>query len=286
MKAGFIGLGTLGRAMARRLIVEGVDLTVWNRTEEKALVLGVQTAQTPVELLASNDILFLSLFDSSAVEAVLFGRDGLLEGELRGKVIVDMTTNHYDAVPRFYQALAEREGYYLECPVLGSVVPAEQGNLTLLIGGQKEAIDRIVPYVEKLARYIFYFDKEGLANKMKLINNFVLGTFMATIAQAVAYGEAAGLPRSQVLDILAAGAGNSGVLNAKKEKLTREDWGTHFSVGLIHKDLRYLRDLVNAAHAPDALLGAVQDLFGRSMERYADCDFSAVYNIAKQQDQK
>lgn len=283
MKAGFIGLGTLGRAMARRLIVEGFDLTVWNRTEEKALALGAQIGQTPVELLKDNDIVFLSLFDSDAVEAVLFGRDGLLEGDCRGKVIVDMTTNHYNAVSRFYQALRERAGYYLECPVLGSVVPAEQGNLTLLIGGQKEAIDRIVPYVEKLARYIFYFDKEGLANKMKLINNLVLGAFMATIAQAVSYGEAAGLPKSQVLDILAAGAGNSGVLAAKKEKLTREDWSTHFSVALIHKDLRYLHDLVDEVHASDVLLGAVQDLFGRSMEKYADCDFSAVYNIAKQQ---
>ncbi len=286
MKAGFIGLGTLGRAMARRLIVEGVDLTVWNRTEEKALVLGVPYTQTPVELLKENDILFLSLFDSNAVEAVLFGHDGLLEGDCKGKIIVDMTTNHYDAVPRFYNTLRERGGFYLECPVLGSVVPAEQGNLTLLIGGPKEAIDRIVPYIEKLARYIFYFDKEGLATKMKLINNLVLGAFMATIAQAVAYGEAAGLPKSQVLDILAAGAGNSGVLTAKKEKLVREDWSTHFSVALIHKDLAYLRDLVKDVHASDVLLGALQDLFGRSMQEYAALDFSAVYNIAKEQDRK
>jgi 3-hydroxyisobutyrate dehydrogenase len=87
-----------------------------------------------------------------------------------------------------------------------------------------------------------------------------------------------------VLDILAAGAGNSGVLGAKKEKLTREDWGTHFSVALIHKDLTYLQDLIGETHGSNVLLGAVQELFGRSMEKYADLDFSAVYNIAKEQD--
>ncbi len=282
MKAGFIGLGTLGKAMARRLIVEGVDLVVWNRTPEKALGLDVRATETPVELLREMEIVFLSLFDSDAVEAVLFGQDGLLQEGCRDKVIVDMTTNHFDAVPRFYAALSERGGHYLECPVLGSVIPAGEGALTLLIGGEKQAIDRVVPYIEKLAKHVFYFEEQGLATKMKLINNLVLGSFMATICEALTYGEAVGLSKAKVLDILAAGAGSSGVLNAKKEKLIHEDWETHFSVALIDKDLRYLQDLVKAPGAsPTSLLPAVQGLFGRSMAESAGLDFSAVYKTIK-----
>jgi 3-hydroxyisobutyrate dehydrogenase len=282
MKAGFIGLGTLGRAMARRLIAEGVDLAVWNRTPEKALGLDESVMETPAGVLEETEIVFLSLFDSIAVENVLFGPDGLTQGECRGKVVVDMTTNHPDAVPRFYQALADRGGSYLECPVLGSVVPAGEGSLTLLVGGDKQAIDRVVPFVEKLARHLFYFEEQGLATKMKLINNLVLGTFMATICDALVLGEATGLAKSKVLDILAAGAGASGVLNAKKEKLLREDWEPHFSVALIDKDLRYLQDFVrNLGASPSALLPAVRDLFDRSMEESAPLDFSAVYKTIR-----
>jgi 3-hydroxyisobutyrate dehydrogenase len=278
MRAGFIGLGVLGKAIARRLIVEDVDLVVWNRTPEKALDLGVPVVETPAELLAETEIVFLSLFDSTAVDAVLLGPDGLLKADCRNKIIVDMTTNHFEQVRRFYREVAERDGRYLECPVLGSVMPAGQGSLTLLIGGEKEAISRIIPYVQKLARYIFYFEEQGLATKMKLVNNLVLGSFMATIAEALAYGEAAGLNKAKVLDILAAGAGNSGVLSAKKEKLLREDWEPHFSVALIDKDLAYLQDLVNELNIPSALLSAVRNVFDRSMAENASLDFSAVYN--------
>jgi 3-hydroxyisobutyrate dehydrogenase len=278
MRAGFIGLGVLGKAIARRLIVADVDLIVWNRTPEKALDLGVPVVETPAELLAETEIVFLSLFDSAAVDTVLLGPDGLLRADCRNKIIVDMTTDHFEQVRRFYREVAERAGRYLECPVLGSVVPAGQGSLTLLIGGEKEAISRIIPYVQKLARYIFYFEEQGLATKMKLINNLVLGSFMATIAEALAYGEAAGLNKAKVLDILAAGAGNSGVLSAKKEKLLREDWEPHFSVALIDKDLAYLQDLVNGLNISSALLSAVRNVFDRSMAENASLDFSAVYN--------
>ena len=151
MKAGFAGLGALGKAIARRLIVEGVELIVWNRTAEKTIDLGVETTETPAGLLTEADIIFLNLFDSTAVEEVLKGPDGLLEGDCRNKVIVDMTTNHYTAVTGFYRAVADKGGSYVECPVLGSVVPASQGSLTLLVGGRKDAVERITPFVEKVA---------------------------------------------------------------------------------------------------------------------------------------
>jgi 3-hydroxyisobutyrate dehydrogenase len=283
MKAGFVGLGVMGRAIARRLIVEGTDLLVWNRTAEKALGLGLSCAETPGELLRENEVVFLCLFDSIAVESVLFGPGGLLEGDCRGRVIVDLTTNHFRAIERFYRSVAEKGGSYVESPVLGSVVPAGDGILTLLMGGDKDAVDRITPYVEKLASHVFYFEEHGLATKMKLINNLVLGTFMAAIGEALCYGEAVGLAKTRVLDILKAGAGDSAVLKAKREKLLREDWEPHFSAALIDKDLRYLQDLVKELKmGPLPMFPAVQGLFSRSAAEAGSLDFSAVYETMKE----
>lgn len=105
MKTGFIGLGHLGSAMANRLISEGVKLTVWNRTREKATALGVPVAESPAKLISEVDILFFNLFDSEAVTEVINGKEGLLEGDCRGKIVIDTTTNHFSRVEDFYKEL-------------------------------------------------------------------------------------------------------------------------------------------------------------------------------------
>jgi 3-hydroxyisobutyrate dehydrogenase len=284
MKAGFIGMGRLGKAMARRLIAEGVELVTWNRTPEKMIDLGTEIVDEPAQMPAKVEVIFLSLFDSSAVEAVLFGPDGLLQGDLSGRIVVDTTTNHFDKVGGFYAILRERGGTYLETPVLGSVVPAGQGALTILVGGDRDSAQKITPFLEKLAHTVFYFEEEGQATKMKLVNNLVLGSFMATLCEAVVLGEAVGIPRVKVLDILSSGAGNSGVLSAKKEKLTKEDFSPHFSVGLIHKDLRYLEDLAKKAEKPSLTAHAATELFALAVSRgMEEADFSGLYKILKDQ---
>lgn len=283
MKTGFIGLGHLGKAMARRLISEGADLVVWNRTRDKASDLGVEVAESPAALLAVANIIFINLFDSTAVESVIAGREGLLKGDCRGKIIVDTTTNHFELVSYFHQILKEHGASYLETPVLGSVVPASLGTLTVLVSGEKDAFDRARPYIDKIAKSVFFLEKPTLATKMKLINNLVLGSFMATIAEAVAFGEDTGIDKSRVLDILAFGAGNSAVLNAKREKLLNEDFSTQFSSALIYKDLHYLQDLAKALKRPLFTGSIIKELFGMTFARNLDSlDFSALYKIMKE----
>ena len=118
---------------------------------------------------------------------------------------------------------------------------------------------------------------------MKLVNNLALGSFMATIAEAVVLGEAVGIEKSVVLDILASGAGNSMVLNAKREKLLKEDFSTQFSSALIYKDLHYLQDLSRTIKRPLFTAGAVKELYGMTFSRNIDkMDFSAIYRIMKE----
>jgi len=282
MKAGFIGLGTLGKTMARCLIENGVELIVWNRTINKAADLDAKTAESPAELTESADVIFLNLFDSNAVCAVLYGDDGLLAGDCSNHLIIDTTTNHFDYVTGYHSALADHGGMYLEAPVLGSVAPAQAGTLTVVVSGDRAAYERARPYLEIIGKKIFFVEIPGLATKMKLVNNLVLGTFMAALAEATVLGEKIGLEKQVVLDILAAGAGNSGVLNAKREKLLREDFSTHFSSSLIYKDLHYLQDLARTLNQPVFGASAIKEMYALAAAKgLGELDFSAVYQALK-----
>jgi len=280
--AGFIGLGVLGRTIAQRLIDQGVELTVWNRTPGKADGLRAEVAASPAGVIARTPVVFLNLRDSAAVDAVLNGEGGLLAGDIRGKIIIDTTTNHFVDVARFHAAVSARGGSYLEAPVLGSVVPASNGALTVVVSGEPGAFDRARPLIEKIGSTIFFLGEIGLATKMKLVNNLVLGAFMAVLGEAVGLGEAAGIDKARVLDILAAGAGNSGVLNAKRQKLLDEDFAPHFSAALIYKDLHYLQDLARSLDRPLFTGSAVKELYALALQRgVADQDFSVIYDLLK-----
>jgi len=283
MKAGFIGLGHLGKAIAMRLISEGTELIVWNRTREKAADLGVKIAESPSKILSETEVVFLNLFDSDAVNQVITGKGGLLEGDCKGKIIVDTTTNHFDRVIDFGELLKRHGAYYLESPVLGSVVPASLGNLTILVSGEKAAYETAKPLLEKIGKNIFYLQERTQACKMKLINNMVLGSFMTALAEAVAFGEDAGINKETVLDILSAGAGNSAVLNAKKEKILKEDFSPHFSSGLIYKDLHYMQDLARSMKRPLFTGSLAKEIFGMTFAKKIDSlDLSGVYRIMKE----
>lgn len=282
MQAGFIGLGSLGMAMAKRLIGEGVSLVVWNRTAEKAHELGAPTASSPTDLIAQVPVVFINIRDSAAVEEVLTREDGLLAGDISGKLIIDTTTNHFEAVTRFHTLVAARGGVYLEAPVAGSVVPASQGKLVVFASGEQTALEQARPYLEKISSSIVYFEMPGKATRWKLINNLVLGSLMAVLGEAVVLGEAAGFDKAQVLELLAAGAGNSGVLNAKRQKLLDEDFSPHFSVSMIHKDLRYLEDLADYLDQPVFLGAVVKQLFGAAVaDGLGEQDFAAIYQTLK-----
>ncbi len=282
MRIGFIGLGNLGMTMAKRLLSEGVNLTVWNRTVEKARALNCPVAKSPADLISQTDIVFLNLFDSDAVSNVIKGKDGLVEGDCSRKVIIDTTTNHFDRVTEFYEILSKNNASYLEAPVLGSVIPASQGMLTVLVSGEEKAFERARPFIEKIGKNIFYLKTPQLATKMKLINNLVLGSFMATLAEAISFGEDAGLDRAKVIEILLSGAGNSMVLNAKREKIIKEDFSTHFSCSLIYKDLHYLQDLAKTMKRPLFTGSLTKEVFGMTLSEGIEAeDFSAVYKIFK-----
>jgi 3-hydroxyisobutyrate dehydrogenase len=283
LKAGFIGLGNLGSAIARRLLDRGVNLTLWNRTASKAKDLNAPVARNPQELCRENRVIFLNLFDSDAVNEVLSGPQGILRVECEGCIIIDTTTNHFKRVEEFHRAAAERGAAYLEAPVAGSVMPALQGALTLIASGGKKTFENVSPFLQIIAKNIFFLEKAGSATRMKLVNNLVMAIFMAGLAEGVAAGERAGLKKEAILDILSAGGGNSMILNAKKAKLIGEDFSPHFSTAAILKDLRYALDMAATYGFSIEEGKTTYNIFTESANRgFGDQDFASVYAALKQ----
>lgn len=283
MRIGFIGLGNLGKAIVKRLLSQGVELHVWNRTKDKSKGLDVVVENTPEALFNSCDIVVLNLFDSKAVKNVFEMTGGILFADLKNKIIIDTTTNSHTDVLEFHNLIREKGGYYLESPVLGSVNPALQGNLTILVSGNKDAYQKVEFLLRMMGSNIFYLEEPGLASKMKLINNLLLGVFMAGISESLVLAEKCGIPLQKAIDILMSGAGNSMVLNAKKEKILNDDYSPHFSSSLIYKDLNYLQNLAYELKLPLFTGSCVKELYGLvHTKKVADLDFCYLFKLLQE----
>ncbi len=279
-----MGLGNLGRAIAKRLKDQGVDLVVWNRTREKAEKFaeetGSEVAESPKDLISRVEKVFVIVFDSQASEEVIFGEEGIAKGDVKGKTVIDMTTNHFRYAEVAYDELKKIGAYYLDAPVLGSVIPAQRGELTAVVGGDEERFEEVKPLFEKFCKNVFYVGPAGKATKVKLINNIVLGGFMDLIAEAVAIAERAGIEKEKIVEILGAGAGKSYILDVKKKKILEEDFSPHFSVNLIYKDLHYAQDLIKDLGLFSFTTSAVKETYGLARKKgLGDLDFSAVYKV-------
>ena len=282
MAIGFIGLGNLGRAITSRLASLGEELVIYNRNKEKIKDLPYEKVETPREILNKCEVVFLCLFDSDAVNYILSGENGLLCEELAGKTIIDLTTNHYEDVLEFHNAVNALGGNYLENPVFGSVAPALQGALTVVSSGKKEVFESVKPILEKIAKEIFFLETPSSATKMKLINNLCLGSFMTTLAECTAMAESCDIPKAKALEILGVGGGQSLVLKAKTQKLIDEDFSAHFSNNAINKDLHLLQDLAYKLQKPLYSATIPKELFSKmKMMGKGEEDFSSIYQLFK-----
>jgi 3-hydroxyisobutyrate dehydrogenase len=279
---GFIGLGNLGSAIAKRMHSMGQEVVVWNRTTSKAEGLGFEVASSPKVLFEKCDTVFMCLFDSPAVKNVLTMDEGLLEGLRQGKTLVDLTTNHFADVLEFHALVKETGGAYLEAPVFGSVMPATKGEVTVVASGEEAVFSTCKPLLETFGKNIFFLPQKGSASKMKLINNLCLGSFMATLAECTALGEACDIDKKSLLQILGVGGGQSLVLTAKTQKLIDEDFSPHFSNAAINKDLHCLQDLAYSLKRPLYTASVTKELFSKmKMLGKGDEDFSSIYQLFK-----
>jgi len=283
MQIGFIGLGNLGKEIAKRLLQGGFPLKVWNRTQEKAKDLGVEVAQSPYEIANTCDPIFVIVFDSEASREVIFGNKGLIQGDLKGKTIIDMTTNDPSYVKEAETRLKEVGAFYIDAPILGSVIPARKGELTLLLAGDEEKARAYQFLYQTFAKNIYYLGEAGRASQLKLINNLILAVFMEAIAEAIALGEKLGFSKEILLDVLGNGAGKSMILEVKRQKLLEEDFSPHFSADLMYKDLFYLSKLLKEIGEVSFMASMAKELYGLTRKKgLGALDFSVIYKVLKE----
>ncbi|HMH71694.1 MAG TPA: NAD(P)-dependent oxidoreductase, partial [Bradyrhizobium sp.] len=212
-KLGYLGLGMMGFPMTRRLVSAGHDVTVWNRSPGKAAALvaaGAKAALHPSDVAATASILFMCLTDAAAVEKVVFGPDGLATATGSGKLVVDFSSIHPDAARAIAARLKLANGMgWIDAPVSGGTIGAEEGTLAVMAGGDAADIERARPYVLAMARRFTHMGPTGAGQTTKLCNQVIVGCAMAVLAEATRLAVNAGIDARRLPEALAGGFADS-----------------------------------------------------------------------------
>ncbi len=240
-KIGFVGLGIMGRPMARNLMEDGYELVLYNRTEEKAEELAqegtAEVAGSPREVAENSDIIITMLPDSPQVEEVLAGEGGVLEGLGEGSLIVDMSTISPVVTKELAAKAGERGASILDAPVSGGDVGAINGELSIMVGGSEEDFERAKPLFDVMGKVATLVGPVGSGQVVKACNQIVVALNIEAVSEALVLGSKAGVAPEKVVEALSGGLAGSAVMEAKKEKFFGHDFEPGFKIELHHKDL-------------------------------------------------
>ena len=278
-KLGFIGIGAMGSRMAGRLLKHGFHTTIFDRNDAKAQALveaGGIVAPSIAELASDADVVLSSLPNDDVVHSVYTGPQGVLEHIRRGSMVIEMSTVSPQTSRELYTMAAARGVSVLDVPVSGSTPAAEQGSLTLLCGGDEESFHAAEAIFAAIGRQHFYLGPSGSGNTMKLVVNTLLGVGMQAIAEAVVFGEKAGLDRQRLLDVLSKTALIAPAHLGKLTKAKEYDYRPEFAIGLMNKDFRLILETALAVCAPMPTTAAAFPINNAEFVGHPDYDFCAV----------
>jgi 3-hydroxyisobutyrate dehydrogenase len=240
MNVAFIGMGTMGAAMALNILKAGHPVTVYNRTrerEEPVAKAGARRAASPQEAARGADIVLICVSDTPDVEAVLLGAEGVIQGARPGAIVVDMSTISPSATRRMAEQLAAKGIRMLDAPVSGGSEGAQKGTLTIMVGGEAETVAQAMPVLSAMGKTITHVGPIGAGQFTKAINQVIISGVYLAVAEGMALGLKAGLDMEKVVQALAGGAAGSWVLNYRAANMVKNDYPLGFRVRLHRKDL-------------------------------------------------
>jgi 3-hydroxyisobutyrate dehydrogenase-like beta-hydroxyacid dehydrogenase len=213
-RIGFIGLGNMGGRMTRRIVDAGIPVLGFDAVAANIAAAGAEAAGSGAEVAAASDIVFLSLPDSRIVEAVVHGEGGIADSLREGSVVVDLSTSAPSSTRALHGELAGRGVSYLDAGISGGAAAAEAGTLTLMVGGEGEALERVRPYLAPFASNVFHVGASGAGHVTKLLNNFLNAIALSATAEVMVAGKKAGLDLGVLLEVLNKSSGvNFATLN-------------------------------------------------------------------------
>jgi 3-hydroxyisobutyrate dehydrogenase len=279
-RIGFVGLGTMGAAMAANLVRAGFGLTVWNRTAGRAPdldELGAVRATTPAEVAAASDVVVICVSDTPDVEVVLFGPEGVAAGARSGILVVDCSTISPAATREFASRLGGAGVAMVDAPVSGGSEGAQKATLTIFVGGEPADVERARPVLAALGKTITHVGPIGSGQAVKAVNQVILaGTYLG-VAEGIVLALKSGLDVGRVVEALGGGAAQSWVLANRSGRMIANDYPLGFKVALHRKDLGIALDLARelGADLPVAALAAELET-ALMANGYADDDISAL----------
>lgn len=245
-KIGFVGLGNMGRAMARHLHEAGARVVVWNRSDapaKAAVALGMQRAATLPELARAigDGVICINLTNTDVVEQVVFGAGGLREGLSPGAMIIDFGTTGVPETKAFAQRVA-----WVDAPVSGGQIGAEKGDLTIMAGGSEADFARALPILQTVGKRITHLGPSGSGQVTKLANQLIVAQTIDAVAQALRLAELAGLDATIVREALLGGFAESRILQLHGDRMVRRDFTPGGRSTLQLKDVRLICELAES----------------------------------------
>jgi 2-hydroxy-3-oxopropionate reductase len=261
---GFIGLGVMGAPMARNLVEAGHSLVVLDHHREPMdalAALGADTASSARKVAEKSDVVITMLPDSPAVEDAVLGDDGVLSGASEGDLLVDMSTIHPTVSVAVAEAGDERGVGSLDAPVSGGDVGAQQGALSIMVGGEAGDFERARPLFEVLGKTIVHVGEHGAGQVVKACNQVVVAVTIAAVSEALVLGSKAGVEPERILDVLGGGLASNKVMEMRRKNFLEHDFSPGFRIDLHHKDLKIALESGEAYGVPLPVTGIVQQYF-------------------------
>jgi 3-hydroxyisobutyrate dehydrogenase-like beta-hydroxyacid dehydrogenase len=279
MKIAFLGLGIMGRPMASRLVAAGHEVSVWNRTARQHID-GAATAVSPADAAKEAEVVWCCVADTGAVERVIFGDDGALQSLREGGIIVDSSTISPSATVKFAERVNERGVHWVDAPVTGSKIGAENGQLIFIVGGAPEPVQYLEPLFKAMGKQVIHVGDNGKGQAAKLGMNLMIALYFQGFSEAMVLVRKLGVDPHKLIELIQASMVKSGVIDYKAPFVLRHDYSPNFPLRLMHKDIHLMLDLAKENRVKLPALETVDEIYELSSEEgWDDLDYAATLGL-------
>ena len=289
-RIGIIGTGMLGKAVATRLLKSGYQLTVYNRTREKAenlKILGAVVSESPKDVAKSSDLVITIVKDAQAVEEVSFGKNGIIDGKHDGLVVVDMGTTNPVSSKDIAKKYMENGIPMLDTPVMGGPGQAENGELVVMIGGDKTVYESHKKIFDTIGNRTFYLGENGSGHAMKLAMNLQISMLALSLSESITLVRGAGLDPAIFLEILNSTYFKTGMSVNKGPKMIKGDFKPTFTLKMMKKDLDTINQAAEKFNLVLPMTALANKLYQEATESgFGDLDYSGILEFMKKKSEK
>ena len=278
MRVAFLGLGIMGRPMAASLVKAGHEVAVWNRTSKE--VEGARTASSPADAATGAEVVWMCVSDTKAVEAVLFGPQGVESGISSGAIVVDSSTISPSAELQFATRLRAKGVDYVDAPITGSKAAAESASLIFMVGGDLTVLERLDPLFKAMGKQVFRMGDTSKGQAAKLAMNLQIALIYEGFAEALTLAAKLGVNVQSLLPLIQASMVKSGVVDYKAPFVLKRDFSPNFPLRLMLKDIHLALAAAKEARVKLPALETVQEVYEMAAEEgHQDLDYAATLTL-------